>query len=123
MAILESLLLINDDQGTFRIKSLPGESQLFPVYAIATGDFDHDDDCDILLGGNLSRAKPEIGIYNAGHGLLLKGSGNGSWITVPSDSSGFFSRGEIRDFKIIKINGNNVISVARNNQNLHFYTF
>ncbi|MCK4989360.1 MAG: VCBS repeat-containing protein, partial [Bacteroidales bacterium] len=86
--ILESLLLINDNQGNFRIKSLPGESQLFPVYAIATGDFDHDDDCDILLGGNLSRAKPEIGIYNAGHGLLLKGSGNGSWITVPSDSSG-----------------------------------
>ncbi len=120
---LENMVLLNDGFGNFKSSPLPVESQLFPVYAMATGDFNHDGIKDILLGGNLSRAKPETGIYGAGHGLLLKGSGNGTWLAVPADSSGFFTRGEIRDFRIIKINGKSVISVARNNENLHFYTF
>ena len=120
---LESALLLNDGQGAFRIKPLPAESQLSPVYAIATGDFDQDDVCDILLGGNMTRAKPETGIYSAGHGLFLKGLGSENWSALPADSSGFFTRGDIRDFEIIKINGKGVIFVARNNDNLHFYTF
>jgi len=121
--MLESAVLINKGSGSFLLQALPVESQLFPVYAITTGDFDQDGICDILLGGNLSRAKPETGIYCAGQGLFLKGNGAGEWITVPADSSGFFSRGEIRDFEFIKIKGKQVISVARNNENLHFYTF
>jgi hypothetical protein len=119
---LESTLFINDGNGRFNAESLPMESQLFPVYAFTEGDFDHDGKLDILLGGNTSRAKPETGIYYAGHGLFLKGDGKGTLTPVPSDSSGLFTKGEIRDFKIIKINGKQVISVARNNQNLHFYT-
>jgi hypothetical protein len=121
--MLESVVLINEGQGPFLIKHLPALAQLFPVYAIHTEDFNKDGFCDILLGGNLSRAKPETGIYSAGHGLYLKGNGQGDWHAVPADSSGFFTRGEIRDFEILKINGKRVVSVARNNQNLHFYTF
>jgi hypothetical protein len=121
--MLESVSLINDGQGHFQIRPLPAESQLFPVYAIATGDFDHDHLTDILIGGNLTRAKPETGIYKAGHGLYLQGRTDGNWNAIPADSSGFFSRGEIRDIRIIEISGNSEIAVARNNQNLHFYTF
>jgi hypothetical protein len=121
--MLESVLLINDGSGSFELRPLPVEGQLFPIFAASTGDFDHDGNCDILVGGNLSKAKPETGIYRAGHGLFLKGNGHGEWAGVPADSSGFYSKGEIRDFKTLRINGNNIISVARNNQNLHFYTF
>ena len=121
--MLESVLMINEGSGSFRIRPLPPESQLAPVYAVATEDFNHDGVCDILLGGNLSRAKPETGIYCAGHGLFLEGKEKGEWTAVPADNSGFFTQGEIRDFGMIKINGKHVISVARNNQNLHFYTF
>jgi len=121
--MLESIVLINDGQGSFESWPLPVEAQLFPVFAASTGDFDHDGNCDILVGGNLYRAKPETGIYSAGYGLFLRGNGRGDWLSVPADSSGFFSKGEIRDFETLKIDGNNVISVARNNQNLHFYTF
>jgi hypothetical protein len=121
--MLESVVLINEHSGTFQVQVLPVESQLSPVFAIALGDFDNDGVRDILLGGNLSRAKPETGIYCAGHGLLLKGRGQGEWAALPTDSSGFFTQGEIRDFESIKINGKQVICVARNNENLHFYTF
>jgi len=121
--LLESGFLINEGRGHFQFKPLPARSQLFPVYAISTGDFNQDGICDILLGGNLIRAKPESGIYSAGHGLFLQGEGNGNWRTLPADSSGFFTPGEIRDIKSIKINGKRMITIARNNQNLHFYTF
>ena len=40
------------------------------VYAIED-DFDADGDLDLVLGGNLYRAKPEVGIYDASHGLYL----------------------------------------------------
>lgn len=121
--MLESVLLIHESGESFLIRPLPAESQLFPVYAIATGDFNHDHITDILIGGNLTRAKPETGIYSAGHGLFLEGRTGGSWHAVPPDSSGFFTRGEIRDIRTIEIRGKPEIAVARNNQNLHFYTF
>jgi hypothetical protein len=121
--MLESVMLINDGKGSFRIRPLPAEGQLFPVYGIATGDFNHDHRKDILVGGNLTRAKPETGIYSAGHGLFLQGGTSGNWEAIPADSSGFFTKGEIRDIRIMEIGGNPEIVVARNNQNLHFYTF
>jgi len=121
--MLESVLLIHESEESFLIRPLPAESQLFPVYAITTGDFNHDHITDILVGGNLTRAKPETGIYNAGHGLFLEGLTGGNWHAVPPDSSGFFTRGEIRDIRTIEIRGKPEIAVARNDQNLHFYTF
>ena len=121
--ILESIVLINEGEGSFRIRPLPAEGQLFPVYAIATGDFNHDHIMDILIGGNMTRAKPETGIYSAGHGLFLEGRTGGTWDALPPDRSGFFTRGEIRDIRTVEIRGKPEIAVARNNQNLHFYTF
>jgi hypothetical protein len=121
--MLESVLLINEQGKYFRVRPLPAESQLFPVYAIATGDFDRDHIMDILVGGNMSRAKPETGIYMAGHGLFLKGRPGGNLRALHPDSSGFFTRGEIRHIQTIEIKGKPKIAVARNNQNLHFYNF
>jgi hypothetical protein len=121
--MLESVLLIHGSGESFSIRPLPATGQLFPIYSIETGDFNHDHVTDILIGGNMTRAKPETGIYSAGHGLFLEGRTGGNWYAVPPDSSGFFSRGEIRDIKTIEIRGKPEIAVARNNQNLHFYTF
>ena len=63
-------------------------------------------DCDILLGGNLSRAKPETGIYCAGHGLFLKGMEKGAGevlsLQIAPDS---LSRVRFVILKYIKING------------------
>ncbi len=118
---MESCVMINKGQGSFHITSLPVESQFSPVYAIYAEDFDHDGICDILLGGNQYRAKPETGIYDASYGLFLKGCTGGTWQSVSPLKSGFFTKGEIRDLKIMNINGNRIIAVARNNDNLQFY--
>lgn len=62
-------------------------------------------------------------IYSASYGLYLKGNRDGTWKPVPSDLSGFFSRGEIRDMKILNIFDAPVIAVAKNNDKLQFFKY
>jgi hypothetical protein len=120
---LESSVMINLGNGYFNLVPLPPEAQFSPIYSILADDFDKDGICDIILGGNQYRAKPQTGIYDASLGLFLKGRGDGSFAPVSPLSSGIFIRGEVRDMKIIKINGQNILSVARNNNNLQFYKY
>jgi hypothetical protein len=121
--IMQSCIMMNTGQGAFRLTPLPSEAQFSPVYSIIADDFDHDGICDIVIGGNQYRAKPETGINDASYGLFLKGNKDGTWKSVSSVKSGIFTKGEIRDMKNININGNRFIVVARNNDNLQFYKY
>ncbi len=121
--VLESCTMINNGSGSFHLIPLPREAQFAPVFAIIANDFDHDGICDILLGGNQYRAKPETGIYDASYGLLLKGTKDTGWLPVSSLESGICTKGEIRDFKFLKINESQIVIVARNNDNLQFYKY
>jgi hypothetical protein len=120
---MESCVLMNTGKGNFQITPLPAEAQFSPVYALAADDFDNDGICDILLGGNQYRAKPQTGIYDGSYGQLIKGTIDGTWQSVPPLQSGFFTNGEIRDLEILKINGQRIIVVARNSDNLRFYKY
>lgn len=86
-----------NDNGVFKAKKLPVQANFFPVYAIATGDFDHDGKQDIILGGNTDHARIKIGKIDAGYGMMLKGEGNGNFAYVPQAASGLTVKGCIRD--------------------------
>ena len=120
---MQSCVMINTGKGSFHLSPLPLEAQFSPVYAITADDFDHDGICDILIGGNQYRAKPQTGINDASYGLFLKGDTGGTWRSVSSLNSGIFTKGEIRDMKILHINGTRIIAVARNYDNLQFYKY
>jgi hypothetical protein len=121
--ILESCVLINRGGVSFEIFPLPAEAQFSPLYAIFAEDFDHDGNCDMLLGGNQYRAKPQTGINDASYGLLLKGSGGESWKPLPALESGIFTKGEIRDMLPIILGNKRIMVIARNNEPLQFYTY
>jgi hypothetical protein len=121
--IMKSCIIMNNGKGSFTLTPLPLEAQFSPVYAIAAEDFDGDGICDIIAGGNQYRAKPETGIYDASYGLFLKGNQDGTWKSVSPMVSGLFTKGEIRDFKILNIKGAPTVVVARNNDNLQFYKY
>jgi hypothetical protein len=76
---LGSGILLNDGKGKFKFTRLPMAAQFSVMQAISVNDFDHDGFADILLGGNLYGAKPEVGRYDASHGVLLKGDGLGKF--------------------------------------------
>jgi hypothetical protein len=120
---MQSCVMMNTGSGSFDLKPLPAEAQFSPVYSIYADDFDHDGICDILIGGNQYRAKPQTGIYDASYGLFLKGDAGGSWHSVSALNSGIFIKGEIRDIKILKVKGKPLVAFARNSDNLQFYKY
>lgn len=112
---LATTIFINDGLGLFEMKILPVEAQFSPIYGILIDDFNEDGIEDILLGGNLTKVKPEAGIYNSSYGLLLQGTGNSEFISIKATASGFHSIGEIRDFSRLNIKNEKHILVAKNN--------
>jgi enediyne biosynthesis protein E4 len=118
----ETSCWLNDGR-KFTKKKLPFDAQRSPVYAIAIDDFDKDGFSDLLLGGNLYRAKPETGIYDGSYGSLLKGDGNGNFTSVSARFSGVSIKGEIREFVKFKYKGKPYILVARNNDSMTFLNY
>lgn len=119
---MESAVWLNGGDGTFIKKDLPFEAQLSPAYALMIEDFDGDENLDILMGGNLSRAKPETGIYDASYGVVLKGDGKGKFTAVSPTKSGLSIQGEIRALRKISARSR-VLVVARNNDYVTFYRY
>ncbi len=122
-AYMRTAVLMNRREGPMQLEALPPEAQFFPVYAIAADDFDRDGSVEILLGGNQYLAKPETGICDAGYGLMVKKNPASRWSAVPAVNSGFFVKGQIRDMKIISVNGTPLLTVVRNNDSLSFFKF
>lgn len=111
---LESIVLINQQKEGFRVQKLPYQAQLFPIYAIHVTEINHDKFPDLMVGGNLYEAKPEVGRYDAGRGLCLLGKGDGSFSVIPNKSAGIYVEGQIRDFKTLKVGKKEVLMVAKN---------
>jgi hypothetical protein len=113
---------MNNGNGTFSKKPLPVEAQFSPVYAISASDFDGDGHQDLLLGGNLYQAKPEIGRYDASYGLFLKGDGKGAFKSIPAKDSGFRLNGQTRAFSWISVKNNPMLIVANNSNQAQTFT-
>jgi enediyne biosynthesis protein E4 len=112
-----------NDNGVFRAKKLPLEANFFPVYAIATGDFDHDGKQDIVLGGNTDHARIKIGKIDAGYGMMLKGDGKGNFTYVPQLESGLSIRGCIRDIVQTGDKKNEKLIFTINNDTPQIYSY
>ena len=55
-------------------KQLPIEAQNSPVFTITLFDYDHDGNTDLLLCGNINRARLRFGKYDANYGFFSKGT-------------------------------------------------
>ena len=112
---LRSCVFINDKKGGFIKQALSSEAQLSPVYAIAANDIDGDGNTDIVMAGNFYESKPEVGIYDASYGVMLKGDGRGNFKAIKGTASGLHIQGAVRDITPIKTNNKTLLLVAKNN--------
>jgi hypothetical protein len=111
-----SMIIIND-QNKLRLKPLPSEVQLFPVYSILVDDFNQDGVNDLILAGNFIDVQPELGPYDAGYGIILKGNPDGTFLPVGRGESGLLINGSVRGIqKVIVAADSKTLLVARNNQ-------
>ena len=112
---LRSCVLINNKQGGFIKQPLDNAAQLSPVYGIATGDADGDGKEDIIMGGNFYESKPEVGIYDASYGVMLKGDGKGGFRAEKGSATGLHIGGAVRDAVWIKAGNKKLLLIAKNN--------
>jgi hypothetical protein len=120
---LQSSLLLNNGKGGFTITQLPAQAQLSPVHGMLAADVDKDGHTDLLLGGNFHQSKPEMGIYDASYGLLLKGDGKGHFSAMPPALSGFFTIGAVRDIVSVKQRNTQLVLVAKNNDRIQLFQY
>lgn len=99
---LATTCFLSDGKGKLHVAALPLQAQFSPVYTITALDYDHDGNQDLLLCGNVNRARLRFGKYDANYGTLLKGDGKGHFTYVPQLRSGFKLWGDVRS--VIEVN-------------------
>jgi hypothetical protein len=103
--------------GKFVEKQLPLQAQYSPVLAIESFDYDKDGNNDLILCGNINRARLRFGKYDANYGVLLKNDGKGNFTYVGQQQSGLSLRGDVRSI----ITVNNTLLFGINQQPLKAY--
>lgn len=112
---MESAFLENLGNGKFKMRPLPLEAQISPVFGILTDDYNGDGNLDILLSGNSYASEIQSGWYDAGIGLLLEGDGQGNFQPVHHTRSGFFVDLDAKGMAKIYNKSNQPIILAASN--------
>lgn len=118
---LATSLFINE-AGKFKQQSLPLLAQVSPVNDIIVNDFDHDKINDLLVAGNNFSSSVELGRYDAGSGLFLKGLSGNKFLPISPTQSGISAPGDVKDMALLKLaNGKTALLVANNNDRLQVF--
>ncbi len=113
---LNTSYIENRGNSKFRIKPLPIEAQIAPVYGMMSKDVDGDGNLDLMLVGNDYGMEPLGGRHDAFMGLCLKGNGKGGFISMPIAKSGFFVKGDAKGLARIHSAMDDDLLLATQNQ-------
>lgn len=119
----ESSYLENLGKGKFKITNLPLVAQFSPVFGMVTGDYNNDNNLDVLLVGNSYAPEISSGRDDAFIGLYLRGDGKGDFNPVSIANSGFLADKDAKSLaKLVLADGHELIIVGNNNANVQAYT-
>jgi len=102
---LASGCLINDGKGRLTFRALPRIAQASTVFGIAFGDIDSDGHQDLALAQNFFSPQPETGRIDGGLGLVLRGKGDGTFLPLRLDQSGFLLPSDAKALAFTDLNG------------------
>jgi hypothetical protein len=112
----------NEGNGHLKIKSLPLEAQVAPVYGMMSEDIDGDDNLDVLMVGNDYGMEPYSGRHDAFNGLCLKGDGKGNFQAMSVAQSGFYVPGDAKALaKIHDVKGEELYVATQNQDSVIVY--
>lgn len=117
-----SSYLENLGNGQFALKTLPISMQTAPLYGINIGDYNQDNNLDILAVGNFFSGEVFNGRYDASIGWFMAGDGKGGFKSVNVDSSGFFVRGDAKSQVNVFVKDSELILSGINNDELKIHS-
>ena len=115
----QSFVFLNNGK-KFEAKPLPIIAQSSPISVIETCDFNSDNILDLLIFGNKNFVSTYFGSFDANHGILLKGKGDGTFDYVDQKKSGLNVRGEIKKMFYLDKNKTKFVLGVNDNE-LNFY--
>ncbi|HEV7347557.1 FG-GAP-like repeat-containing protein [Telluribacter sp.] len=119
---MKSSYLENQGNGTFKIKELPVQAQLAPLFGMVTEDVDQDGNLDVILTGNNYASETAIGRYDAFYGLVLKGDGKGNFQPLLPQQSGFCLPGDAKAaVRLADAQGQLLVAASQNRDQLKFF--
>jgi len=118
---LASNVLLNEGTGRFNPIELPRMSQRSWMYSIVVTDLNGDGIEDLIMGGNLKGAKPEVGQYDGSYGEVLIGNGDGTFEYWHNRDHGLKLDGDIRDLHVIERDGQKILMVVKNGEAVEFW--
>ncbi len=107
----ETTLFVQAKPGVWRKQPLPVEAQFSLFFDAAAADCNGDGAPDILLGGNLSAVKPEIGGYFGSCGTVLLNDGKAGFTAASPLQTGVCFRGEARAIRVLRLPANKRIAL------------
>ena len=118
----ESVIAINEGDGTFRIQALPSRAQLSCICGISCADVNDDGYTDLIMGGNNFEFKPQFSRLDANYGSVLLGGKDLDFKWQDYDHSGFMIRDEIKHLKQFRDKQGRIFLLAAiNNQKPRVY--
>ncbi len=91
---MNSVLLVNNGNGDFRIDTLPVEAQFAPLYGMVAQDINGDEFLDLVLTGNDYGIELTQGRADAMQGLVLINDARGGFKYLPFQESGIYIHGD-----------------------------
>jgi hypothetical protein len=118
----ENSYLENEGNGRFKLRALPVEAQIAPVYGVLVNDYDHNGTLDVLLTGNSYSTEVSTGRYDSSFGLVLLGTGDGNWEPLNLKQSGFKNIGDAKGMVSVNYRGQDLILVANNDAAVNYFS-
>ena len=115
----QSFVFLNNGNG-FEAKPLPIIAQSSSISVIETCDYNSDNNLDLLIFGNKNFVSTYFGSFDANHGILLKGKGDGTFEYVDQKKSGLNVTGETKKMFYLDKNKTKFV-LAVNDNKLNFY--
>jgi hypothetical protein len=110
-----SLLLVNNGDGTFNKVKLPIEAQTMPILDAAKLDYNNDGFEDLVVVGNIYNTEVETPRLDNPYGLILVSNTKDGYNVVLPKESGFYLNGNAKSVETFSLNNKSYILVANNN--------
>jgi hypothetical protein len=113
---LQSSYIENLGNGKFKVRPLPVQAQVAPMFGITVNDYNGDGSLDVLLTGNNYGTEVQAGWYDASIGVYLQGNGKGRFAPVPVTKSGFFVDTDAKGLAELALAGGKRMILSASNQ-------